>query len=482
MRELDRKAEEEKQKIREKFEEKRKDLENKQLEEEYKRSNERIKLAELEAREKREKSEKEINEAFKPSKDATPDEVAELEKRRQRALKAAKDEYDSSVQDAIKKEQEARDKLTDEQKKLMDDLQRKQLQQSGDRIKQAEFEADRWLDTEKKRIREIAEERKRLDPANAGQIDADAARAEAEAIKIAELEKAKAIEEAAKETVDAVKQNNLSAADQKKAQDQLNEAIKTRIALIKKLRQEAANDREAEVRAMQLARSAEAARLAYEKAKNDPKTSPKRLSELEYDARTREALARKAAGKAGLALPIKSVDGSAVVQAAQQLATQMQQLQQQIVQTIADIESDLHQAGVDSVDAYWQGWVDEWPQFMQWIRDAMADLKHELDVDTKHSPSLRQVMGENVDVVSRGVDDMAASLVGPGLSNLNRSIGSLTSTIQARPAFDVSGFQGSHVDSYNDNSTQNFNVSSALDVHEVTRHIQNTMRRKGRRL
>ena len=479
--ELDKKAEEEKQKIREKFEEKRKELENKQLEEEYKRSDERIKLAELEARLKREKEEKEINEAFTASKDATPNEAAELEKRRQKALAEAKKEYDSSVQEAIKKEQEARDKMTDEQKKIMDDLQRKQIQQSGDRIKEAEFEADKWLEIEKKRIREIAEERKKLDPVNANQIDADAARAEAEATKIAELEKAKAIEEAAKETVEAAKQNNLNTADQQKAQDQLNEAIKARIALIKKLRQESENDRVSEGRAIELARAAEAARLSYEKAKARGVTGDQ-LSKMDYDARTREALARKAAGKAGLALPIKSLDGTATVQAAQNLANQIQQLQQQIVQTIADIEKDLHQAGVDSVDTYWQGWMDEWPQFMQWIRDAMADLKHELDVDTKHSPSLRQVMGENVDVVASGVDKMAASLVGPGLSNLNRSIGALTSTIQSRPGFDVSGFQGAHADSYNDNSTQNFNVTSALDVQDVTRHIQNTFRRKGRRL
>jgi hypothetical protein len=305
--------------------------------------------------------------------------------------------------------------------------------------------------------------------------------AESEAIKIAELEKAKAIEEAAKNSLDAAKASNLSAADQKKAQDNLNEAIKTRIDLIKKLRAETMNDREAEIRAIRLARSAEAARQAYEDAKARG-VGGRDLSKFEYDARTREAMARKAAGKAGLGLPIKAVGDGAALQSAENIATKLAEVQTQIVQTLASVENDLYDAGLMAVDAYWQGWVDEWPKFMEWIASAMAELKYELDVDTRHSPSLRQVMGENVDVVAGGIDNMASSLVGPGLSNLNKSIGSLTNTIKTNPSFDVSGFQGASSSSIADNSTQNFNIRSSLDVQDVSRHIQNTMRRKRGRL
>lgn len=119
--------------------------------------------------------------------------------------------------------------------------------------------------------------------------------------------------------------------------------------------------------------------------------------------------------------------------------------------------------------AFCDGLKPKIEECLQYIRDAMLRLKNELNVDTKHSPSLRDVVTQSSNVVADAFKSMGESIGrAPNLSPVSNAI---KNNVSAMGASSMSG------GTFTDNRNMNMTVNNKYDLDEMLRQVNQRFNR-----
>jgi TP901 family phage tail tape measure protein len=415
----------------------------------------------------------------KVAQDRYDKEIAALDKSRKDAMDKMNKIAGAMVDDEIKKEEQKRKEAKQKQEDLMNEMQGEYIKASGDRIAIAKFEAEEYIRQQKRKAEETFKVTDNMTQAEKDQLNAQKALAIQKAEDVAALKVQTAIqEEATKIQADANKKAGASEKTKQDAAKLVNDTLRQRMQILERLKKMYDDQWAGENRAMLWAKAAQAAQEKVDAAKSRGVTG-NALDELELDARLKSAMARKKLLQAGL--PAETLDKPATSdEAIAKKFDGLQKLVDQLRMNISDLQKDLYDLGRNAVQWYWDGWKDKWPDFMDWIKASVAKLKFELDSTTRHSPSLVDVMHENVRVVHDGIRRMGESISGfapnfGGINSISDQLNLMQPIAQPSTAISVAGVQP-HTSVLNDNRNLSMQVHSSLDVQELSRHIGNNFR------
>ena len=130
-----------------------------------------------------------------------------------------------------------------------------------------------------------------------------------------------------------------------------------------------------------------------------------------------------------------------------------------------------------------QTWLTQWATqsdlMIASVLDTMSEVKLAMDVDTKHSPSLRQTMAETVDVVAKGIGNIGKNL-SKGVTGFSWNA-ALAGVGPQSGGMSYSGYDSiqptASTSTMNDNRQMNMKIENHLDLQEVTRHMNKVFRR-----
>jgi len=215
--------------------------------------------------------------------------------------------------------------------------------------------------------------------------------------------------------------------------------------------------------------------LQEEKAKG---TNPERIAKLQVLADLRRQQAEKRAQEAGLnptltdeALKQKGAAATAeAVAKTQLLKTQTTEAKDLVFSVLDDIVIGMGSKAGEAMDAFSVAFKSKWEVFIAWANEAGDQLKTAFSPETKHSPSLIDVMHHSVSVVGDAIakmkDEVAVATPDLSLAHAMKGVsaGGMGGIVPSR----TEG-QGTTV---TENNTLDMNVSSQIDTEELGRQVR----------
>jgi TP901 family phage tail tape measure protein len=339
----------------------------------------------------------------------------------------------------------ARQETFDDQKKLQDRLTHDLLRQSGDKIKLAKFEADQLFAERKKAIEKTHLLESGMTQSQRDNVLISKAKqlADAENIRVATI--AAAIE------ADRATKAKATAKASKSVTVQLQKQVKTmkELLALQQMKRKLLRDAENAMKQAQISQ----ATLQKAMARG---VSPTAQGALERIAMMRKAAAEQAFVDAGLdpGMVSQQLQGNAATKAyADNIKKRLEELRKEILV----LKDDICRMGGEIGQCFWDSLKAKIEGMIGYVRDAMSRLKHEFDIDTRHSPSMREVLATNVEGVQNA------------MKNIGKSVGSakpsLAGVASSKLASVSGGGSPSHV------RTLNMNVNNAHDLNELTRRV-----------
>lgn len=350
--------------------------------------------------------------------------------------------------------QKLRDKEAANNKKIQDKITEDEMQAADDRLGLAKMNAAQKLEATKKDIGEnfltdpsmSADEAKKINDAKNASLLA--------AQKLYDTEVAKAlVEEQERQAAAAKAATSKSVSNASSITSALAKQVSTLKELIEleKIR----NRVHAEARSALF--GVINAQASYEKAiaagKDGVELSRKKGAVMLAEGRARNAF--KDAGLNPDQVEDVTASSPAAITAATTLKSRLAVLKTELLQ----LQAEMKVIGGDIGTAFLEGLKPKIEEVLAYVKNAMIALKKEFDVDTKHSPSMRDVLNENVSLIGESLKNMGGVL-SKGAPNM-----SAVAQAQAIPIARSVGVNRT------DTNTLNMNVNNKYDLSELTRKV-----------
>jgi TP901 family phage tail tape measure protein len=405
------------------------------------------------------------------------------------------------------------------------DLEADAAREKGNHTLQAKKEAEKFLEEEKKKLDDLYQ----LDGVNDAKITAERQAAEEAAERKAQAMREKGIKEdaqakkkKAKDVLgDAEKAAEQSLAKQVHSVEQLY-ALYQAIAAIRRDQEHRAEM--AALKALELERQAQN-KAAKAVARPTDAVAQNRALQAQNAARVAKAFASARANQAGVEDPFgeasdlgmkvhenqvrnsaraavnlrKTIDGALdtifsrfeelqerISSVGETLATSfgsdkfqplidgVYELRDNIINALDSIQNEFTFAPEKWSSAFLAAWQGAAQQIVDAVISTMEQIKHEMDPETKHSPSLVDVWNMNVDTVRGGINRIGSVLskFGPQMSGL--SLGTL---VHPRPHPMIAGVptQVGSSSTINDHRSMTMHVNTSYGLADMKRHVGNVI-------